>query len=51
MAEKMDYEEFMEHLHKTGGYECTCFITPPCTFCTDTVQELYEEYLNEEESK
>lgn len=48
---KMDFEEFTEHLHEEGEYECSCYIFPPCSFCTDTVNELYEEYLNEEETE
>lgn len=46
---KMDYEEFMEHLRERGEYNCACFNNPPCSFCTDTVDQLYEEYLGEEE--
>ncbi|MEK5038818.1 hypothetical protein [Sporosarcina sp. FSL K6-3457] len=49
MEVKMDREEFMEHLRKNGEYDCTCFVNPPCTFCTDGVEELYQDYLYEEE--
>lgn len=37
-------EEFIEKLLEDGDYHCTCFINPPCNFCTDTVEELYVEY-------
>lgn len=43
----MDYENFVEKLHQDGEYECTCFINPPCNFCTDTVTELYENWCKE----
>ena len=44
----MDYEEFVESLQGTDSWDCTCFNNPPCHFCTDTVQNLYEEYLEGE---
>lgn len=43
----MDYEQFMVKLREEGEYDCSCHINPPCTFCTDTVGELYEEWCEE----
>lgn len=47
----MTYEDYMEKLRDDGAYECTCFIAPPCTFCTDTASELYEEWCEENKQK
>lgn len=43
----MGYEDFIQKLHEDGEYECTCFINPPCTFCTETANELYKEWCEE----
>ena len=51
MEGKMDREEFIEHLITSGEYRCYCHINPPCGFCTDDVDDLYEEYLDEGEAE
>lgn len=43
----MSYEEYMEDLRQKREYDCSCHINPPCTFCTDTVGEMYEEWCEE----
>lgn len=43
----MDIHGYEEKLRKDGLHECTCFINPPCNFCTDTVRELYEEWCED----
>lgn len=52
MEKKMDFEEFVEHLREQGEYNCYCNATeyPPCGFCENGANELYKEYLNEEEA-
>lgn len=43
----MTIDNFIDNLLEKGEYECSCHINPPCTFCTDTVSELYEDWCKE----
>lgn len=45
--EPMSLDDFIQELIRTGEYDCSCHINPPCSFCTDEVQRLYDNYLEE----
>lgn len=45
------FDEYRGKLVKEGLYNCLCHIHLPCLFCTDTVQELYEEWCDRNDRK